>query len=319
MDTLSQVRQDVCQFVGDSGTCADDPRVLAAINDVRRILYPIGDWKDTVESLCIKPDCGRVTLPPEFDYAKAARWARMNVVVENDWFSRGNDLLDYCGRPCEGFVKEHGTYSTFREFPSTPTKGGCKSNCPPNGYRLKVVFESEADCGAELIFHVFGVNRRHLSLTRTSDGAWRDNLGGPTDEWIVGIRYVVKPVTQGRIRVYGSDGANPDVLIALYDPDVVNPQMSRYRVGRMRGSVILKAKKKYVPLTDGNQPVDISTEAIIHGLQAITDRKSRNVALFSANIKLATDFLNRELAGPESTSTTPMRMSSAYHVSGLIE
>jgi len=116
-------------------------------------------------------------------------------------------------------------------------------------------------------------------------------------------------VTHGRIRLYGYDGAN-EFLLAVYDKGDINPSYQRYKTSRLANHPLyVDAKKKFYKLTDDKQLVDIHTEALIHGLQAITARANRDIVQFNANIALAVAFLNAELKGPLSTSTAPIKWS----------
>lgn len=311
MNTLEDVRRDVAEFVGDSGTCPEDDRVVIAINDARRILYPLGDWKGTTEPICIKPSCGVITLPYTLDYAIRGFVACKPITIINDWFSfvRG-DFSSYCGSEMKLFRQE-GNFVTFNDWPCVPHK----KCCPPEGFYVRVIFEDDRDCDTELTFRGVGVSRREISLTRFNHEVWRAIDARPGEDRALSLTHVVKPETKGRIRVYGQDGAN-EILMALYEPREINPSYTRYRSSN-RHTMIL-AKKKYLPVRDDpTEFVDINTEALIHAMQAITDRKNRNLNGFNANMSLAKGFLNKELAGPQATSTAPLQMSTHMRVEGL--
>lgn len=307
MDTLSEVRKDVARFVGDSGTCADDERVLTAINDVRRILYPLGDWKNTTQPLCIQPCCGIITLPNQYEYVRKAYRCNGTIQVDNGWYS----VLDGCNHYCGGFVgllqKIPGEFVTFTDWPMV-FKGG-KHACGLNGFYVKLIFEDSQDIGISLTFTGRGLANREVSLTRICTAAWTDSLALPGEEKITQLLTVVKPVTKGRVRVYGYDGAN-EFLLAVYDKGDSNPTYQRYTTYRRAAChLFVNAKKKFYKLTEETQLVDIATDALIHGLQAIANRENRDIVQFGANLRLATDFLNAELKGPQSTSTSPIHWS----------
>lgn len=319
MDLLEDVRRDIAKFVGDSGVCADDERVLETINDARRVLYPLGDWKGTTEPLCICPFACGLTLPAEFSHAKTAFICRTKMVVENDWFVRmSGGFEEYCGAGGT-LVQLPGEFVTFRDWPTHCVPG--KPCCAPEGFYVELVFEDDRDCGVEISLEGIGAERRKVSLTRTlNQGPFNSQLGQPGETRMVQLRHIIKPKMYGRLRLYGNDGANR-ILLALYDPDDINPHFTRYSFPRtMRGPLLLKAKKKFVKYEDNpKQFVDISTDALIHTAQALTDRASRNIVAFNANLNLAIGYLDRELSGPQSTSTSPMRMATAYRVGNLMD
>lgn len=317
MDLYKNVVKDVADYAGDSGMCEDDPRILSLVNESRRILYKLGDWDGTTEPLCLRAYCGEVTLPNHIDYIKRAFRSRTQIKVENEWYAtvQGNDFVNYCGSDCGRIIKLPHRRPTFREYPIVPMKAGCAQP----GFLIQVVPESGEDCGTTIKFITDGVSQNTLSLTRTLQGAWMPVDQGIAEAYSRSIRYVVKPKTAGRIRVYGYDGANK-ILLAVYDPDDVDPSYAVYSVGGRNFScwVAAKGKKRYIPLTgDPDEMVDINTDALIHTIQALALRRARDVVGYSANVKMAVDLLNRELSGPESTGTSPIQMSDAYRVESL--
>lgn len=312
MDTLGDVRRDVAKYVGDSGSCPDDPRVVQAINDARRVLYPLGDWKGTVQPICLVSSCGIVTLPSRFEYIKQIGDCDRPVAVQNGWFT--TEGVDQCGRNWRTAKVVPGEFCTFSDWPLT--RGACKTACY-YGFYVNVVFEDERDKDVVIRMQAEGTNHMNFSLTRVCRGAWIDHKANPGEDEAIRITSVIKPKTHGRVRVYGYDGSN-NILLGYYERDDVNPTYLRYQVGGRR-AVMAKAKKKFIKLDNDDQPVDIATEALIHALQALTDRENRNPAGFNTNLGLATGFLNKQLSGPQSTATTKMRISPAYRVTGLVE
>jgi hypothetical protein len=316
MDALSDVRRDVAEYVGPSGACPGDEEVLTAINDARRIIYPVGEWKDTVVPLQINVYGGCFTLPPAYDHIKKLFAGRAIVDVKNDWFSVLNDGSKFCGTAVAA-TKVPGEFVTFREWNKVAKVKGC---CLTTGFYLRVICEDDRDEGVELTFQAVGIHEHQVSLTRTLLKAWQCSDAQPGEAQVLRLTYVVKPKTFGRIRVYGYDDTS-SVLMAIYDSGDVNPQFSRYTFpchGQHIG-VIGKAKKRYKPLVNETDPVDIHTNALIHCLQAITARKSRDLGMFNSSMQQAISFLMAEIASPQGSTTTPMQMSSAYRMTGLVE
>jgi hypothetical protein len=312
---LGKVRKAVAKYVGDSGACETDPVVVEAINEARRIIYPLGDWDCITEPICVKPYDHAITLPHDLDYAKKGYACTGRITIANDWFSRVvGDFDGYCGGCINPMRRIPGLHATFREWPCIRRQSEC---CPEHGFFIKLVFESDNDCDTTITFNGYGPTRRKLSVTRTFNGkAWKPFIAQPGELPFLKIENVIKPRTDGRIRVYGYDGAN-ELLLALYEPEDVDPSYTRYCVTTC-GPVLLKAKKKFIDLTDDTDFVEINTDAIIHALQALTDRKARNDTGFGTKLSLARDLLDKENAGPQTTATAPIRMSSAYRVEGLV-
>lgn len=317
MQTVAEVREIVSPYVGPSGACAEDQVVLDSINQVRSILYELGDWEGTTELACVVPYCGTVTLPPVYSHIIKAFSACRLVRVVNDWFTPIQDSGS-CGRETV-LIKQEGSYVTFQDWPCIPASDHC---CDQKGFRLKVIFEDDIDEGVSLDFFGRGVNLHDVKITKTCVEAWVPCPTTNNEHSLLSLTRVTKPKTSGRIRVYGFDGflSNPtnERLLALYEPKWINPEFSRYTVSRGVKQVIAKAKKRYIPFDSDDQPFDLHVEAIIHGLQAITERRSRNLAGYNANMKMAIDFLQAQLGRKVVTSSSPIQMSQAYKVEGLI-
>ena len=317
MDILRDVRRDVAEFVGSSGACPEDEIVLTQINDARRILYPLGDWKDTVVPVVINCYGGCFTLPSDYEYLKDIRKCSVKIPVHNEWFTVfDGDWDSHCG--ARSYARNMGgKFAVFRDWYVKRSDSTCRScNAVPVGFFLNILHEDERDTGTQIIFHCQGQMQGHVSLTRELRGPYIQDKARPGEVAIAKINYVIKPKTYGRIRVYGYDDDREE-LLAIYEPHEVNPEYIRYHVG-LQSQALGKAKKKYLPIDSEETPVDINTEALIHALQAINDRKAKNLMGFGANLKLATDFLNRELSGPTSTTTLPMKMSHAFQATNLI-
>jgi hypothetical protein len=324
MDTLGNMRMSVSRFVGESGMCPDDPRVLDAINEARRILYPVGNWECLCEAICVCPqDCG-LTLPSAYEYIKTARLCNRRVVVENFWFSQISSFSDFCTDSNLHMVKKPGSYVTFCDWPDIPNgnAGCCKPDCPEFGFYLSIVLEDSRDQGVKLGFHGTGAHTQQLSVTRTIDTPeFTSSEAQPGEERFIELKKVSKPRTYGKIRVYGQDGANR-LLLALYEPTDVNPRYARYYLPlgvSHPTTVVFNCKKRYIPLYDDEQFVEFNTDAMIHALQALAEREVRDYQSFTNSLQMAQAVINKEQGGEESTSMGAIQMSSAYRVDGLVE
>jgi hypothetical protein len=323
MDTLENVRITVSRFIGDSGMCPDDERVLKHINEARRFLYPLGDWECLSEAICVCPqNCG-ITLPAAYDFIRSARMCGQKVVIENHWFTAVSSFEDFCTDTNLHMVKKPGNFVTFCDWP-TPEDAPCGC-CPEEsseyGFYLSIELEDERDYGVRLTFHGRGANINNLSVTREiNEHAFQPSEPQPGEGRFVELKRVAKPKTHGRIRVFGTDGANR-IPLAVYEHDDINPRYARYYLphGVSTGSnIVLNCKKRYAPLDEDSEFVEIHPDALIHVLQGLTERESRNYQAFQASLSMAVAYLNKEQSGPESTSMGAIQMSAAYRVDGLI-
>lgn len=311
MQPFSDVAAEVAPYVGDSGTCPDDPIIKDEVNNARRILYRLGDWKGTVTDLVIQAYNGTITLPASFSHLIKAHYAVRKMVIENEWFyvvTTGID--DLCGGICKP-IKMNEPVVTFRDF-NMEYPEWCDA-------RIEVQFESDREApGLEIVLHGYSRMGMRVRLPRAHPGP---GFTGVTetpviDQYVRTLYAVNKPATDGRILVFAY---HPDttrrLLVGFYEGGDVNPQLQRYRISYRsdkRSQFLVTAKKKFRPIVDDSEPVDINTDALIHTLQAITSRKSRNIVEYNANLQLATGYLNRELGDEESREQGRIKLTGSF-------
>lgn len=312
MEPLSLVSQVVAPYVGESGKNPIDPDVLVAINEARRIIYPVGDWKDTIDPLALEIHHGTVTLPSGYTTIRKAWHGRHNIEIESHWYS----VLDYdgfsgmCGQFIDdGMIDLGDRFATFLPYPNT--------------FRLKVISLNRDDVGARLVFHAVSEYGEPLSLTRILGQPWTPIISDPVnDKWVKSVSYCIKPVTADRVLVSVFDPVRRfEQLAAIYEAGDVNPHYRRYRIpryhhGRSR-CLLVKAKKRYADLVNQDQLVDIQTDALIHLLQAVTARRNRDLATYAQQVGAAKNLLDVEIKDNQPMRTTNLKMSKAFRVTNL--
>lgn len=310
MQPLDIVRKWVAPYVGESGKNEADPEVLEAINEARRIIYPLGNWVDTMDDLVLQCQNGFVTLPFWADVIVNA-WHNGHLLnIENEWYHRvGSDFARRFGREsCDDAVIDLG--DKFASF--------LDADRP---FRIKVVPQDDRDEGTCLTFHGVSEYGEPVLLTRTLQKAWIPITSDPAnDKWVKRFTYCEKPKTYDRVRVYIWDIVrNTQSVCAIYEGIEVNPQYRRYRVMRTgrRNQIIARVKKKYADLTDNKELVDIHTDALIHVLQAITSRRNRDSQAYAGQIKSARDFLDKEIEAKTPTQAHPLKLSPIYREHNL--
>lgn len=308
MEPLSVVRKWVAPYVGESGKNESDPEVLEAINEARRIIYPVGDWREIIEPLVIDVQQGTITLPSWADTIRQAWIGRERVDIENQWYMPLHDGFD---RFCHHGIQliDLGTrFATFKPYDKDKT------------FRIKVKSLDARDEGKQLTFHGVSEYGEPVLLTRTLGKPWVSITADPiNDKWVRSITACNKPLTVDRIFVYMYDPVRGnEYLCAIYEATDINPQLRRYRVPRgCSRQVFAKVKKKFVELVHDNELVDIHTDALIHLLQGITHRKNRDAAGYGTEIGAAKNFLDRELYDGQPMQTFQMRMAPEFHETQL--
>lgn len=322
MDPLSQVRQDVWKYVGESGKNPQDDDVRIAINAARRIVYPLGDWKNTIQPIALEVHRNTITLPSWGEVIRVAYFGRHEMHVENSWYAMMEGGFN---RFCDLNYEFHDTlidlgqrFATFRLY--------------ERPFRIKVIGQSNADIGTVLTFHCISDEKEPILLTRIVGQAWDQITADPVnDKWVTAIEYCEKPVTKDRIRVHAYDPVRGiEEPIAIYEAIDINPQLRRYQIPEMRRRhrghphiefddfgrsrnrhVLAKVKKKFVELTDDRQLVDIHTDALIHLLQAITARENRNTTGqdgYATQVAAAQSYLNSEIRNEQPMQAGRIRM-----------
>lgn len=308
MEPLSIVRKWVATYVGESGKHESDPDVLEAINEARRIIYPVGDWKDTMESVALATHGSTVTLP---------NWAE---VIRKAWTVRGHE-----------FDLPHGWYDyvatdTFLRLRSHELQlidlGQRYASFQPysRNFRLKVLTADNDDAGLKISFNAVNEYGAPVLLTRTMNTAGLPIISEPADDrWIRSFSSAQKPVTKDRVFVYIYDPVRHyESLCAVYEGPDINPQYRRYRVPTaVHPQILAKVKKKFVEITDDRQLVDIHTDALIHLMQGITARRNRDMAGYAAGVTSAKNFLDAEIKSEAPVKTSYMKMSPMYKDTNL--
>lgn len=110
------------------------------------------------------------------------------------------------------------------------------------------------------------------------------------------------------------------LLIAIYQPEDINPSFIRFQIPCRCPSncLTIYAKKKYRPVTKLTDFVDFSIDALIHATQAITLRLNKgNEAGFTTELALAIAEVNRTIADNEMDTGSPLRVFAPQIVDNL--
>lgn len=307
MDPLSIVRGHVATYVGESGKHPSDPEVLEAINEARRIIYPVGDWEDTTEMIALQSMDGIITLPAWADVIREAYHGHGSLQIESGWYERlGCGNFDHLrGRRLGTLIDLGARFATFRPY--------------DRNFRIRVISVDPEDKGVEITFHAISEYGEPLLLTRTLSNAWEPIVSNPSsDKWVNRITACNKPVTKDRVFVYIYDPVRKfQALCAIYEATDVNPQLRRYRTPVMRGPILAKVKRKFVELTDDRQLVDIHTDALIHLIQGITSRKNRDPQTYAMQVKSAQNLLDKQIEDKQPLQSRFIRMHPEFHDTNL--
>lgn len=309
MLSLTETAIEVAPFVGDSGACPDEPRVKEAINRARRVLYELGNWDGTVSDIVIQSYKGTITLPPAYDFITKSWRVVRKMDLPNEWFTIvTHGFRDVCSLTCPA-IKMNEPVVTFRDFAMI-----YPDNC---FFRAEVMFESDREEeGTEVVLHGYNKQGGRQALSRKYKTGFKGITETPViDQYVRSLYQVTKPQTVGRVRVYGyQPSSEKEVLMAIYEKDDINPTLTRYSVGTCSiNQYAISAKKKYRPLVNDSDPVEIHPDALVHAIQALTARGNRNLGEYNSNLSMAVQFLDRQLGKDDTFRQSYMRIEPSQN------
>ena len=228
MLTLAQLQTS--SFQTASGFCTTNPDFLEIVNDVIPRLANRGDWPGFVMPvrLCISNGC--VTFPRYVGQVRRMNACKSTIAMHNNWY----EFLAPKGRRSlhewEGWCGQERSATMQYRAPVYNDIYG--PNCT-----VRVCIDVQADIGVGV--QIFGTDNNNQRLqTKNADGTWSDGITitaaipyGSSSTFVSRIDRVVKPITQGNVRLYAYDSvANVLFDLAVYEPSEVNPSYLRYQV-----------------------------------------------------------------------------------------
>lgn len=302
-DTFLEMSELVRDFVGDSGTCSLD-RAKKAVNEARRLLWEKREWNSTAEYVCICCVDKCFTLPNRYSQIKLAWIGKNSASLADEWFNAADSYALHPRNSCHRLIVEAGgRHVVFRDYTTAP-------------YQIAVVAENAADAGVELVFETQDQysTYRNLSVIATTP----PNMA-LSSERIVAIRSVTKPKTAGRIRVYAW---NPDngqkLLIAVYQPQDINPTFRRFRVPKTCHQITIYAAKKYFDLENDTDLVEFTPEAMRFACLALNSLSNRKQQEYLANLGLAVAEEEKAMESDEIPTAAPLRIADYRRPENLI-
>jgi hypothetical protein len=302
-DTLTEMAELVRDYVGDSGTCSIE-RAKKAVNEARRLLWEKAEWNSTAEYVCICCVDRCFTLPNRYSQIKLAWIGSNSASLADEWFNATDSYALQPRNSCHRLITEAGgRHVVFRDYTSAP-------------YQIAVVAEDIDDVGVKIVFDAqdeYSTYRR-LEVTSVAPPNMALSL-----ERVVSIRGVTKPRTQGRIRVYAW---NPDngqkLLLAVYQPQDVNPTFRRFRVPKTCKQITIYAAKKYFDLENDTDLVEFTPEAMRFACLALNSLANRKQQEYLVNLQLAISEEEKAMESDEIPTAGPLRIADYRRPDNLI-
>ena len=302
-ESLDEMVEAVKGFVGDSGVCSPE-KAVKAINQARRLLWNKREWNTTAEyvKICCVDQC--FTLPNRYEQIKLAWIGKDSVSLADEWFNATNAYALRSERSCHRLITEAGgRHVVFQDYTSAP-------------YQIAIVIEDARDIGVKLVFEA---QNEYSTYENVEIEAVNPPTKALSPARYIGLRAVTKPRTFGRVRVYAY---NPDshssLLLAIYQPQDVNPWFRRFRMPKTCCSVTLYATKKFYDLEEGYELVEFSADAMIYAVLALNSRENRKAQEFLMNLDLAIKEQEKEMEGDEIPTAGPLRIADYRRPDSLI-
>jgi hypothetical protein len=303
-DTLLEMAELVRDYVGDSGTCSIE-RAKKGVNEARRLLWEKREWNSTAEYVCICCVDRCFTLPNRYSQIKLAWIGNQSASLADEWYNAAAPYGLHKENSCHRLIVEAGgKHVVFRDYTTAP-------------YQIAVVIENTADVGTEFTFEAQDEYSTYKNISVTA-------LAPPamalSSEKIVSIRSVTKPKTEGRARVYAW---NPDngqkLLLAVYQPQDVNPTFRRFRIPKTCKQITIYASKKYIDLENDTDLVEFTPEAMRFACLALNSLANRKSQEYLQHLGIAIAEEEKSMEGDEIPTAAPIRFADYRRPEGLID
>jgi hypothetical protein len=200
-------------------------------------------------------------------------------------------------------VEVGGRHVTFRDYTIHP-------------FQIALMAEDSKDVGVELMFEA---QDEYSTYHNVKVSAVTPPEISKSAKVVRGIRSVSKPVTNGRIRVYAYDpNLGARTLLAIYQPDDVNPTFKRFRIPKKADCLTIYASLKFRDLFDGKELVEFTPDAMIYAILALNSRENRKPQEFLTNLSLAVQEEEKSMESEQIPTAAPLRIMDFDRADSLI-
>lgn len=300
---VKDILESVAPFVGINGSCVgQEEKIIKYLDRVSRLLWPRGDWKGTIEYGCIlAPDCC-FGLPAHLDEVRNAWYCNQTMLVRDEFYQTFSNvgIESCCGSCCGPQLIKTGMSNPFQKRPR-------------KGWRLAAQGSAEETETITFFVEDYAGQNQQEAVTPSLDVKRLDTTLGR-------IVNVQKPRTRGFVRVLAWHPDYPDYeFVARYDAHQEAPEFTEYKLtGNHREfantsttspQIILRAKKKYVPIREVTDTLWIDTEvALQFGCLALNYQLAKENALYVDNLRLAEEQLEEVLENQKPQAWSPLQV-----------
>jgi hypothetical protein len=294
--TVAEAKSILCRVV-DNGVPANDPRVVARINEATERLMVGGHWVGMTQELtvCTQQQC--FSLPRQIESAQEIFILDQALDVQSGWYSIENPSAYVDSELLNDVVLvDRGEHPTLFDI------------CTPGNL---IVYSDFTEPAGQSI-RIFGLDKTGNEIYTVQDGVYApgeviqfSTAGAVSVNVFSKITNMQKAQTQGPIRVYEVDPADAQnhVMLAILDPSEIVPSYRRYfcadipkvSVNDPPVRIRITGKRRFLPVyNDADFLILANTGALRLEILAL-DREDSNDFQGSAEFhKRAMDLLQAE-------------------------
>jgi hypothetical protein len=306
------IKGELSRLAGVTGFGVGDPRFLERFNKATEELMNDGDFPCVVDRYRFTVYDGAVTLPGDLERIMAVAISGSPIEMRSPWF----EFDQFGPGPQEGWTGvdlglDRGEVATFRDMPAGI------------GQIIRVYADEDERIDAvRPKLTIMGYNEfGEWVRTSTVDG-WIDGeeveLDGDSIQGYVStsnkwtqIESVIKPETNGTIRLWATDADLVETNIANYTPRETRPSYRRYLFPAVTPSdqaqsVLTRCRRRFVPIRGDNDWVTITNLAAMElMLRAIQKREAEDLDGYISYKNAAAALLTREAQAYHGKARTP--------------
>ena len=310
----SDLKAAIARVAGVSGMQVTDARVLSYTNSAIQELMDEGDWPSLIARLQFSVTKARIVIPSEFDRMLYCTINNSPMPMQSPWFEFVGDGPGFLNSPygipvndpniTNRFVGvlDRDQIFTFEDVPNDGTiyypviYGTVDERTPGSLTRPTLVLQGYDQ-------------NNHWIRTQSVTGQWIDGMELPINgdtppyatQGTVAIKTVAgiqKPVTNGYVELYASNGTN-NVYLGRYAPYDTLPFYRSYNIpGINTGTaycMLARCRRRFRPIVNDADFLLISNvNALVTMVQALYYREAKDLASYAQYKASAIEILQRE-------------------------
>lgn len=321
--TYGDVKAELARVCGTTGMPVTDGRLLPRTNQAVQELMNEGQWPGVVDRWHIRAEDGTITLPSYLDMLLEFTADGVPTSIRSPWaefveYGPGPARDLFNGRERHWFRCGSGNLYDRGEYPtqvSIPISDGSAATTGPWTLRLYANPATNETPGAYATIQ--GLDDDGLIIrSEVTDGSgtyWANGirLGITSGSGFVestqefsDVKVFAKPRTNGYVKLTAWNG-NTEVELSNYEPAETTPSYHRYYSPYLQSQcandnlcckiVLARARKRFVPVTEDNNPLIISNILALKNMViAQWKRDAGNVEAYAAYKLTAVDIMRKE-------------------------